>query len=271
MSDNNIDNIFKNAASQYSAPAPKSSWSTLDSALKKQRKARSIRIVSVAATFFVVVISSLIITFNVDEENIADVQQIEPVIEKTTVDSKPSNIDVTENKSTIDNNTVVENTAVENNDIIVSKSNNKPIKSENITENSEAKDLFSKKNQIAEQNNIVNSEANTETKSNIGNTTENVNVSNSDKLDNEDETAKNNIVAKASLRELVVSESYNNDIVTENSENIQANNSEIESVNKTEKENSSITQNENEKTINNNEVESNIEESSEEVIVSEEK
>ncbi len=218
MSDNKIDNIFKNAASQYSAPAPKASWSKIDSALKKQHKAKLYRNVSVAATFFVAVISSLIITFNVDSVDKhldRDIQQNETVT-NTTIEPKSDMVDVVKQQSYIAaNNTVIESNKSENKativvevkpeteaNIIVAEetiANNVPIKKEAIQ---------TEERLIIEKVSIIDDV--------IVERTYNV------LQDKEIETADNNIVKDVNSRELIISES-----IEGNTENTVKNNESV--------------------------------------------
>jgi len=101
MSDNNIDNIFKNAATQYSPPAPKTSWSKLDGALKSQRKALFIKNITIAASVFIVVASSIIIALNVDDNNdaksLSNIDNIAQFEAKTKDENPKNNIQITDN------------------------------------------------------------------------------------------------------------------------------------------------------------------------------
>ncbi|OYT10352.1 MAG: hypothetical protein B6I18_09615, partial [Bacteroidetes bacterium 4572_112] len=203
MSDNKIDNIFKNAASQYSAPAPKASWSKIDSALKKQHKAKLYRNVSVAATFFVAVISSLIITFNVDSVDKhldRDIQQNETVI-NTTIEPKSDMVDVVKQQSYIAaNNTVIESNKSENKATIVVEVKPKTEANIIVAEETIANNVPIKKEAIqTEERPIIENVSITDDV--IVERTYNV------LQDKEIETTDNNIVKDVNSRELIISES----------------------------------------------------------------
>ncbi len=121
---NNIDDIFKNAAQNYSAPAPSNSWGKLDAALKSQQKALFIKKVYIAAS--VIFISGLALFFAFNN----DVTEQGAIVESGKIEKQNTvNIVQNENDGIVKNsNQITSNSPVINN-IVVEKAVSLPSES----------------------------------------------------------------------------------------------------------------------------------------------
>ena len=119
---NNIDDLFKNSAQQFSAPAPKRVWANIDGVLKRKRKVVLFQRVLLAAT--VVLIASIVFFVNIDNTNTPQLVDgdIDATIEtpilninnNTTTDIKTTNV--------VGSDIVIEDNIIEN--VFIKKENN---------------------------------------------------------------------------------------------------------------------------------------------------
>ncbi len=112
---NNIDKIFKNAAQQYSATAPKGAWGSIDASLKAQSRMLFIKKLSVAAVISVVSIVAAVVVFNSSDIDVAQLDDNTNTTPKNTLNTKSEQ--VTDN--TISYNDDVPKLETKNKEIIV--------------------------------------------------------------------------------------------------------------------------------------------------------
>ena len=210
---NNIDDIFKNAARNYSAPAPSNSWGKLDAALKSQQKAIFIRKFYIAASVIFISGLALFFAFNNDDAKQCAIVENGKIEKQNTINIvQNENNDIVKNSNQISSNSIVDNKVVEKtaslsseNTLVINDDINsidvvKPISSVNTLEEKEDikdKDIISPKKEIIANNSDKKIVANI--------SVENINVETitTNEIDSQEGVALNEKKAKGESAEVI--------------------------------------------------------------------
>lgn len=190
--DNNIDGIFKNAAQQYSTPAPKSSWAGIDATLKMQRKALFVKQMSIAASVVVVTALTAFFVINISEPELNSFNTV--ANNNTEIALEPQAADI------------------ESADLLVSESSKKTIISHN-DENT----ISNSNDRVETEVAIKNSDKLEETKVVATIASKNIDTENKVKLANNIDKKSNDEIAisKYSSNDVLISEPIDNNVIAD--------------------------------------------------------
>ncbi len=192
---NNIDDLFKNSAQQFSAPAPKRAWANIDGVLKRKRRIILFQRVLLAAT--VVIIASVAFFVNINTNtnpqfvDSSDSSIETPILNNNNANSKSTNI--------VSNENIIENKNIDKTSII-KINNNEPIETTeteivNVVTTLE-ETLKSNINDVEDNNIIVNNASKLKAK----------------ELDIDKEIVENAVIAKGTEVDINKSTSFNKHI-----------------------------------------------------------